>query len=160
MAIPGKRKKWSHVRQMLDRLSWIRLECLDPRGKTLDIIDNDEPAEDLEDLDGYGGQVHQLTALMLRAQDVALRRNAEQNRQSNEMVLELCKVLMARLTSLEKGFASNLALAQRYVKASAGEDDDGLLSDPLVGALAPALLQRLMGAGTPSAGNGQPPDSK
>jgi hypothetical protein len=148
VAIPGKRKKWAQVLSILDKLSWIRLECLNAKGSVVDIIENDDPAEDLEDLDGYGGQVHQLTGLMLKAQDIALRRNADQTKQQNEMILGLAKLLMERLNALEKGFAANLKMAQRFAMAAAESgDEDELFSSPLVEALAPHLLKRFLDGG-------------
>ena len=167
VSIPGKRKKWSQVLAILDKLSWIRLECLDAKKGVVDIIENDDAADELEDLDGYGGQVHQLTALMLKAQDVALRRDGERAQAQNKMVLELCQLLMSRLNSLERAFGANLRMAQRYAAAAAegdSDDDEGLLSGPLIEALAPHLLHRLLkavgGPDVPAAPGAGDPDPK
>lgn len=168
IGIPGKRKKWSQVLSMLGRLSWVQLECLDAKGRTIDIVENDEAAEELESLEGYGGQVHQLTALMLKAQDVALRRDGERAAAQNSMVLQLCQLLMSRLNALEKGFGANLRMMQKYARAATeggDEEEDGLMSGPLMEALAPHLLARLLkavGGGAveipeaPGAGNSEP----
>lgn len=149
VSIPGKRKKWGQVRSILDKLSWIRLECLDAKKGVVDIVENDDPGEDMEELEGYAGH-HQFLALMLKAQDVALRRDEERGREANKMILELSRVMMSRLVALEKAFAANLRMAQKFAASAAEGEEDGLMSDPLMEMLAPLLMQRMMGMKPPA----------
>ena len=162
VAIPGKRKKWSQVAKVLESYSWLRCECLDPKGRALDIVEN----EDLEEFEEEGSTARDLKpllALMLKAQDIALRRNAEQSKQVIEMNLKLAEVLMKRLTSLEASFASNLRMAQRAAGAN-GEESEGMMSTALIEALAPQLMLKLLpqlGAlppGTPPIVDGATPE--
>jgi len=142
----GKRKNWKRMVETLDRMPWVQAELLDTTGRVVDVVDNDEPAGELEDLAGVAqtGQVANLLNLMLRAQDMALKRNAEQNSQLATTVLKLADVLMRRLDSLERGYAANLKVAQQFVRQM-GDEDEELLSDGPVGALMPLLAAKALG---------------
>lgn len=153
IAIPGKRKKWAAIAELIDKLAWVHIKCLNAKGATLDLLENDEAADEMEPLDGYGGKVHQLTALMLRSQDVALRRQEKAMKDTMDMNLQLCKLMMDRLNALEKSFGANLKLVQRFARAAGDSDgDDDLMSDQLLALMFPQLVAKLTG-GKPAAGN-------
>jgi hypothetical protein len=125
VAIPGrKNRRWVQVEKTLSQLRWVRLEALDAKGAIIDVLDNDAPASELEDLDGTGTQneTARMLQLMLRAQEVAL---ARQDKLVNTMLgnnLELSKVLMSRLNALEASHGSMLDLMREKMLELGGDD--------------------------------------
>lgn len=79
VAVPTRRKKWSQVVETIEARPWMRVEMLDKSGAVLGYVDNDGPAEELEDIgsdDRRGGSVFRERAmleLMIKAQTTALQ---------------------------------------------------------------------------------------
>jgi len=149
VAIVGRRNKWSAAMATLAQLPWVRLEALDQRSRVIGIIDNDQAEEREDELDfgddmAVAQELRPLMALMLKAQDVALRRNGDQTRQLTETVLKLADVLMARLVSLERSYMNNLKLVQQFAANSGGSGDD-LMSTEAMAGMMPLLALKVMG---------------
>lgn len=79
VAVPTRRKKWSQVVQTIEARPWVRVEMLDKTGAVLGYVENDGPAEDLEDISGGGdsggrGMIghRAMLEMMIKAQTVAL----------------------------------------------------------------------------------------
>jgi hypothetical protein len=162
VAIPGKRKKWSHVQNTLDSLRWWKLEALNAQGAILGVIENDEPAEDLEELTDYQGATSEqakLLSLMLRAQDVALRRHEGIVEKMLKVNVQLSEVLMARLNTLEKAYQSNLTALQKAAGAEGGDGMGEMMSSAAIEAIMPELMKKMLGfsPAAPKAGNSKPP---
>jgi len=151
----GKRKRWSQITTLLDRMAWVSLELLDVKGRLVDCVENDQ-AGDIEDIQdatpGAVGTAAKLLTIMLRGQDVALKRHGSMVESLVNANLRLCDVLMGRVESLEKGASANLKMAEKYARklAAAGdEDENGLMSSDLVADLMPMLLAKVAGIPMP-----------
>jgi hypothetical protein len=77
VAVPTRRKRWSQVVETIEARPWVRVEMLDKAGAVLGYVENDGPAEELEDLDAdrRGGGMFRERALMemlIKAQRMAL----------------------------------------------------------------------------------------
>lgn len=153
LAVPsGKRKRWGQTVELMERLPWCAAELLNAKGQLLETVEPDEPPDGLEDLSTESslGGITQGLGLMLKAQDVALRRHTELVGKLIDANLRLCNVLMGRVDSLEKGHASNLQLAEKYVRklARLDEDGEGLLSSGPVEEVLALMAAKQMGLDT------------
>jgi hypothetical protein len=78
IAVPTRRKRWSQVVTTIEARPWVRVELLDKRGAAIGYVENDGPAEELEELGpGHGGSAVALNQkwlleLMIKAQTTAL----------------------------------------------------------------------------------------
>jgi len=142
----GKRKRWSAVSQLLEEYQWSSCELLNNKSQVLHVLENDAPAEDLEDI-GAGangnGQVAGLMNIMLRGQDIALKRNAEQTKQLVDCVLRLAQAQHDSMVALQKLYTGNLRIVSELQaavgKAADDADDEGLLSGKAIAELIPLL---------------------
>lgn len=149
VAIGGRRNKWSNCMATLAQLPWVQAEALDPKSRLIGVIENDQAdVEDddlFDDVPNTTADVKALMGVMLKGQDIALRRNAEQTKQLTDTVLKLADVLMTRLVSLERSYMNNLKLVQQFAAQGAGASSDDLMSTEAIGALMPAIAMKLMG---------------
>lgn len=77
IAVPTRRKRWSQVVTTIESRPWVRVELLDKSGAVLGYVDNDGPAEELEDISAgpAGAQIVQarwFLDTMIKAQTAAL----------------------------------------------------------------------------------------
>jgi len=141
----GKRKRWSAVSQLLEEYQWSSCELLNNKSQVLHVLENDAPAEDLEDIgaSNSNGQVAGLMNIMLRGQDIALRRNSEQTKQLVDAVLRLAQSQHESMVALQRLYTGNLKLVtelqEAAVKAKDDDDDDGILSGKAIAELIPLL---------------------
>lgn len=153
VAIGGRRNKWSNCMATLAQLPWVQAEALDPKSKLIGIVVNDQVDDDDDELfeDSHvSSDVKALMGIMLKGQDVALKRNSEQTKQLTDTVLKLADVLMTRLVSLERSYMNNLKLVQQFAANGGGSSGEELMSTEAIGALMPVLAMKLMG-GDPKA---------
>lgn len=76
IAVPTRRKRWSQVVTTIESRPWVRVELCDKSGAVLGYVDNDGPAEEIEDI-GTGGNGQVANArwfleAMIKAQTAAL----------------------------------------------------------------------------------------
>ncbi len=165
IAVPQVRRKWSHLRKVIDVLPpWARLEALDKKGNVTAIIENpketDELMGDLYLPTKTTGEVGQLLALMLKGQDVALQRQAQMLKTVLENNAAMLQTVSARLGMLEKNYMENLELVQDFAQAAAaaasggGEHDEAWKA---VADLAPHFPALLKAGRQMSGGNSKPP---
>jgi len=133
LAVPQVRRKWAHLRKVLDNLApWARLEAIDRKGNICAVVDNPR-ADDSETLDLYApskqaGDVAQLVQIMLKAQDVALSRQGSMLKSVLDNNAQILSMVSQRLGMLEKNYMQNLELVQDFAQAAAsaaGEDGKG-----------------------------------
>ena len=149
VAIGGRRNKWSNCLATLAQLPWVQAEALDPKSHLIGVIQNPDADEEddnlFDDQANTSADVKALVGIMLKAQDVALRRNSDQTKQLTDTVLKLADVLMTRLVSLERSYMNNLKLVQQFAAQGGGGDSESLMSTEAIGALMPAIAMKLMG---------------
>lgn len=128
VAVPNVRRRWARLRASLANIGeWKQIECLDKAGRIVTIIANENAgiAEDddlgLESLDADSAtdrarEVAPLLGLMLRAQDVALKRNHELLKSVFDSQGRLLELVSNRLANMEKQFESNLDRTQEYAQ--------------------------------------------
>ena len=156
IAVPAVRRKWSHLKNLLSRMQWCRVEALDVKGNIVQVFDHPEAREEpsaseLEDLGDQPsakvGEQHALLNLMLRGQEVALR---HQERLIDTVLAnnhKLLEVIAERLTALERARVDDLSMLQEFAHAAAAataeSGDNSSQSEGLIQALAPVLPQLL-----------------
>jgi len=153
VAIGGRRNKWSNCMATLSQLPWVQAEALDPKSRLIGVVVNDQAEAEDEDIfedSPVTGDLKALLSLMLKGQDVALRRNADQTKQLTDTVLKLADVLMTRLVSLERSYMNNLKLVQQFAAQGGAGSGEDLMSTEAIGALMPVIAMKLMG-GDPKA---------
>jgi hypothetical protein len=155
VAVPIRKRKWQAIRSVLEGLDWVKFEALDKKGQIVGVyeapeakqvaaVTEEDDAGDVAE-DAFFVAVRRQTSLMLRAQDVALKRQSETQGQLLDQAVALLKVLTERTINLEKMYASNLTLVQEL--SMGGPEEEPMQSDALLKALAPAMAKRLIGAG-------------
>lgn len=160
VAVPQVRRRWVKLEGTLGHLRWVRVEALDKSGKIVGVYENpDYEAAELEDIEGemdrQTGQVAQLVNIMLKAQDVALKRQGDRDKLVIDQLVRVVDILTQRTRQLEQHYAQNYALAQRALQRIAGEaeGEHGALSgDAILG-----LLEMWRGGGGQAPPNGAPP---
>ena len=136
IAVNERRRKWTPVRKLMESYKWERLEALNEKGDIVDAIEND--AED-----DYGlpytdeGVVMdrdvKLLSLMLKAQDVALRRDKERQEVMVAHLMKLVELVMGRLTAIEKDNMSHLRrISDLMLEQSEDEDGNSSMSGPML----------------------------
>jgi hypothetical protein len=145
IAVPtGRRRKWDFALRALEHLDWLTLELLDDQGGILDIIDNRAGADDGELVEVTPDAKHAgMLELMLRAQDVALMRQERATSQLLDGYTKLVQTFAERLSSMERGYASVLQLAQQAALAQADAKPD--MGDEIVRQFMPGIAAKVMG---------------
>lgn len=133
IAVPEQRKKWVQVQAVLEKSHWYRLEAMSKKGELLGIVENDEPAGDLEDIGETAttGESARLLQLMLSAQDHALDRQTKLIDTMLQNNLALSKVLMSRLDTLENSHGAMLEAMRELMtgdELSSGDAIAGMLA--------------------------------
>lgn len=77
IAVPTRRKRWSQVVATIESRPWVRIELLDKSGAVLGYVENDGPAEEIEDIGTgpAGSQIVQcrwFLEMMIKSQTAAL----------------------------------------------------------------------------------------
>ena len=149
IAVPtGRRRKWDFAVRALEHLDWLTLELLDDQGGLMDVIDNRAGADEGELVEvtpdaKLAGQLE----LLLRAQDVALARQERAMGQLLAGYTTLVQTFAERLSSMERGYASVLELAQRAAQAQADAQPD--MGDEIVRQFMPGIAAKVMGGKQP-----------
>jgi hypothetical protein len=131
VAVPMRRRRWEAVADTLEALpSWVRVEMMDKAGALLGAIEADGDAT-TEKRDKLAAREHAMLDVMLRAQEMALKRQNEAMAAMLNGYTSLANLALARLSSLERSYASALdmmhAAAQRLEPRAA--DDEGPLDE-------------------------------
>lgn len=144
-----RRKRWDGILATLDAVHWVRLELCDAKGGILAVVDNDQPATELEDLPaGTVGQVERHLGIILKAQREALTfRDAEVKAVLQGQAAALQAVVgavlqVSKLMQLQVEAASSLAAA---AAAGAPPAKTQSSSDEMLERLMPMILAKLMG---------------
>jgi hypothetical protein len=98
IAVPTRRKKWATVIETVEARSWSRVELLDKSGAVLGYVENDEPARDLEDLDGAQRKVRSeaewIVQLVIKAQRDAVALARERDADASRAMVETLREVM------------------------------------------------------------------
>jgi hypothetical protein len=144
------RKRWTGVIEACERIAWSSAELLDKSGATLAVVDNATPATDLEPLDGaQAGREDRLLNLLIRAQREALTYRDKDSAAALQACTQVMRELGAAVLTLAKLYreqvdvATSTALMRAAGSGAEGKEDD-LMSSPMMQALLPELLKRLM----------------
>jgi hypothetical protein len=157
LAVPERRRKWVGIRKQLETYKWETIEAVNEKGAIIDTLSND--AED-----DYGLPVNdehkpvaesaQMLALMLRAQDVALRRDKERIELLLTHQTKLVELVMGRLTAIEKDNMSHLRRISDMMLEGASDDDEAGISGPMIANLLSMWANQPSTPATPPKPNG------
>ncbi len=148
VTIPERRRKWAAVQSVLVGLHWVKLEAKGKDGGILGIVRNGDDAGTgvgLEDLSAKGkqGEVAFYLTLMLKAQDVALKRDESRLKTLVDQQTRLVDIVVKRLVSLETKHMEQLGIISD-LSAAAGMSDDDSLSGKMIEAVGPVVVKELM----------------
>jgi hypothetical protein len=124
VAVPTVRRRWARLRASVANIGeWKQIECLDKKGAIITIIANENASASDDDLDvdvGDGDDTARaltpLLSLMLKAQDVALKRNHDLLKAVFDSQGRLLELVSNRLANMEKAFETNLDRTQDYAE--------------------------------------------
>jgi hypothetical protein len=114
------RNKVSLTIQVIEKLAWSRIELVDRREGLLQVVDNDSPPADLEELGtGQAARDERLLNLMLRAQKVALDYRLEETRVMGRAMVEAMSAVSQSVTMLASVYKEQAELAAEIGAAEA-----------------------------------------
>lgn len=150
IAVPhGARTKWKRAAATVDARPWVRLDLLDKGGKVLAHVDNDGPADDIEELSPASSaqlaRDERMLALLMRAQ----RDFAQLQSRDTTELLGACREMMRVVTDATRALAE-IQRAQinalTDLRANAPESGGGAIDDEtllkVLAPMLPALLAR------------------
>lgn len=148
IAIPhGARTKWKRAAKTIEARPWVRLDLLDKAGKTLAHVDNDGPAEDVEDLapaaTSATARDERMLALYHRiTRDVRAMESREllDNLAACREMMKVVTEGMRTLADIQRAQVAALAELRAASSEGGGQADDEMLK--LLMPLLPALLAR------------------
>ena len=109
--ISTKRDRWSKAVHILAQKNWLRIDCLDRQGRTVDtIVDEDQDQAELA-IPGPQTQEERWLAIMINAQRLALESQATQLAPLIDGYVRLADILGRRLESLERHYDETLQVA-------------------------------------------------
>lgn len=156
IAVPTRRKKWSQVVLTIEARPWVRVEMLDKSGAILGYIENDGPAEELEDISGGGPSGDRgmlghraFLEMMIRAQTTALQYRDKEHTvllQNVSLILQTNAQMMQESLEIMKAQRdAAVELTQMRAQAEAGSDMDQMIklieaSPKLMQSIGPMLM--------------------
>jgi len=148
IAIPhGARTKWKRAAKTIEARPWVRLDLLDKGGKTLAHVDNDGPAEDIEELSAASSSATARDERMLALYHRITRDvRAMDSRENVELIAacrEMMKVVtegMRTLAEIQRAQYAALAELRSSSSEGGGTSEDELMK--MLMPLIPALLAR------------------
>ena len=172
VAVPNVKRWKGKVKKILEGLPWEWIEPLDPKGNIMGPrIDNEsnQAAGELEDLESPSSPngaselalLHGLTTLMLKAQDVALSRQAQAYSEVLKNNQALLKTVTDRASAMERHAMSSFevitSLHNRLnleIHENQGEDGPPDPLEKLVGEVVGEVVKAKMGVGKDSSHEG------
>jgi hypothetical protein len=162
VAVPERRKKWTHVHDSLNALNWIEVRSYDKKNaltatfvlEGCNVEDDEDILADMTDDSAATSAalyVHteRMMKLFLRAQDVALQRQNQANKSLVDGATRLLEVSTMRTEALERIAQNlineNLSQARKLADAMVNSDEGGLMSAGMIEAIGPQIVARLMG---------------
>jgi len=152
IAVPTRRKRWSAVIQAIEARPWIRVECLDRSGAVLGYVQNDGPAEELEELGttphgAVAMQQRWLLELLIRAQQTALTYRDKEHSALLVAVRDIMAVQsdatreLVVLMRAQRDIAAEMAAQRAAAAAGTGE----MTADDIIAILkeSPKMLEKL-----------------
>jgi CRP-like cAMP-binding protein len=155
------RNRHQHVMQALDGIDWEHVDLLDGKSGLLKrhirTVDDREPAGELEDIVRTRelSAMHGLLALMLKAQDTALARQQQGNRELLDAAIKMMDSATRRLEAAESRLTNeidtNYQLSHELLKqqltgalTSAAEGDGGeTMAGEALKEVLPAMIQQI-----------------
>lgn len=123
------RGRWERLLAASVALGASAIECRDASGATLAVVEldaEDEPRAASpvpEKVSGNAGEVERLLGLVLRAQDAAVSRQAEQVKQITDAALSVMNAAAERASSMERAVLSLVQQRERELDATAAQLD-------------------------------------
>lgn len=142
----GTRKRWLPILEPLAKLEWVRAELFDRGGTTLAIVDNPDIVEEEEAPPVAADQMDRAMQRMIAAQREALSWQDKSVRSALDTCVQVMRELGSAVATLSKVHQMQLDNMMTILKEGAGADQggDGIASTPLVTALMPAIVGKLM----------------
>jgi len=129
------RGRWERLVSASIALGATSIECRDTSGATLAVVELDQDDNDRPSLpeakptpSGSAGEVERLLGLVLRAQDQAVSRQAEQVKAITDAALSVMQAAADRASSMERAVLSLVQQRERELDATAQQLDAELRS--------------------------------
>lgn len=127
--VSTKRDRWKRCCVVLDAMSWLKVDCLNAKGKIIDtILQDDESAEGTKEDKVPESEEERWLHLMINAQRLALENHAHMLGPLIDGYVKLADVFGSRLAALEKHFDRTLDVAYQnavlQAQVDAGPDVD------------------------------------
>jgi hypothetical protein len=152
LKVQAKRRKWEAITTLVDKLATTeagvnRVEMLDRDGAVVNVWLPESPAE-ADPMQGAPPDVKRaeyIAELILRAQDMALKRVEAQLGTLLKGYQELAQVQSERLVSLERVHGQYLDIARRAVNEARRSEEaaEGSQADGMMAQVLPMVMQQL-----------------
>ena len=161
IAVPTRRRKWSQVIEAIEARAWTRIELMDKSGAVLGYIDNEGPANEVEDLTSRGAQTKHDAEWFVKITVQAMKDAMAMRNDETAALLAAQGAVVREMASgiaalsavyREQVIAATDAARARAEAAAAGQAGEGSLKELLDAApqimQALPLLKSLLGNGT------------
>jgi hypothetical protein len=154
--VPKVRKRWAQILEVADRIVWTHCELLDARNRTLAMLQNDEPASELEDLNEGGmgvsriGELKQLMEVMGKGQDRVLAHQREEIKAILSATANVVNNLGNAVAVLSKTYERAISVATEGTKMLPAADER-TESQKMLEQMAPMIIAALMKGESPEA---------
>ena len=155
--VPKVRKRWKQIEDVAAKIVWTHAELLDARNRTLSMIQNDEPAGEIEDLNegGFGtsriGELRQLMQEMGKGQDRVLAHQREEIKAILSATANVVNNLGNAVAVLSRTYERAISVAAEARPALPAPAEPKTESEKLLEIMAPIMIQKIMAGDTPEA---------
>lgn len=151
VAVSVKRDRWKRCNDVLDAMSWTRIECLDSQGRIIDTLQQDDETVEAKKAGAVPqSEEERWLNLMINAQRLALENHAHMLQPLIEGYVSLAETFGSRLAALEKHFDRTLDVAYQnallQAQVDSGPDMDGEVVKALIDRLGTGKKPRALKA--------------
>lgn len=142
VAVPRIRNRWQRVYQVLDSLSWVRIDALDKQGAVLGVVEDDDAAEELVDVASGDERDLRMAKVLLEV----MRTTQKETRQMFETQMrgqaELVEALVGGVRSISQSYEASMQIERtaRLAEAAGGSQT----SNPEVMAMLQLAMSSMM----------------
>lgn len=122
VAVPRVRNRWARVQQIIDAVSWVRIEALDKAGAVLGMVEDDSGAEEFVDQADDDMRLAKILLEVMRSTQKETRLMFEVQMRGQA---ELVEALIGGVRSISQSYEQSLAVQRAAVVAEAAGGGQG-----------------------------------
>jgi hypothetical protein len=123
--VPKIRNRWARVIQVVDSVSWVRIEALDKSGGVLGVVEDDDQDVEVDDDDGGGRRDMGLAKVLLEVMRTSQKETRLMFEAQQKGQAELIESFGAAIKSLSNSYEQSLQVQRATAIAEAGANAGG-----------------------------------